>query len=90
MCGTIGDYHQLNPTKLTYGSQMLNFIENEKEVLAVVESNCLDAAALNAFKEAAQVVPELKERRFLVDLSAVEFIDSSGVGAVLGLFQASR
>ena len=69
---------------------MLKFIENAEEVLANIECNCLDAAAVPEFRESVKLSPEAGGRKFLVDLSKVEFIDSSGVGALLSLFKKSQ
>lgn len=69
---------------------MLKFIENPKEVLAIVDCSCLDAAAVPEFKEAAEETPSANGRKFFLDLSGVEFIDSSGVGALLGLFKKTK
>ena len=69
---------------------MLKFIENQEEVLANVECSSLDAAVISDFKESIQAAPAAQGRKFFVDLSKVEFIDSSGVGALLSLFKKSQ
>lgn len=47
----------------------------------------LDAAAAPAFKQAATAVLGERPARLLLDLSAVEFVDSTGLGALVGLLK---
>jgi anti-sigma B factor antagonist len=47
----------------------------------------LDAAAAPSFKLAATAVLGERPARLLLDLSAVEFVDSTGLGAIVGLLK---
>ncbi|MEJ7928849.1 STAS domain-containing protein [Ramlibacter sp. AN1015] len=48
----------------------------------------LDAAAAPSFRKEALELIEQGERRLIVDLSAVEFVDSSGLGALVSILKA--
>lgn len=49
----------------------------------VVNSSRLDAAAARGFKEECAALWQPTVDRVTIDLAAVEFVDSSGVGALL-------
>ncbi|WP_171101312.1 MULTISPECIES: STAS domain-containing protein [unclassified Ruegeria] len=51
----------------------------------VIAVNCdrIDAAMAIQFKEDMRRVTEAKAKRVILDLSVVEFIDSSGLGAIV-------
>lgn len=48
----------------------------------------LDASVAPAFKQAVVKVVEAGERRILLDLSGVDFLDSSGLGAMVSILKA--
>jgi anti-sigma B factor antagonist len=48
----------------------------------------LDASVAPAFKQAVVKVVEGGERRILLDLSGVDFLDSSGLGAMVSILKA--
>lgn len=48
----------------------------------------LDASVAPAFKQAVVRVVEGGERRILLDLSGVDFLDSSGLGAMVSILKA--
>jgi anti-sigma B factor antagonist len=58
-------------------------------VLSVEETEALDSACAAAFKHAAvDAIPAGGD--MVVDLGALEFVDSAGVGAFVGLYKAAR
>jgi anti-sigma B factor antagonist len=69
----------------------LNFIAtiNDGTLLITVGSMRLDAAVAGEFKARVESVWAAGVNRVEVDLGAVEFIDSSGVGALISLFRKS-
>jgi anti-sigma B factor antagonist len=48
----------------------------------------LDASVAPAFKQAVVQVVESGERRLLLDLGGVDFLDSSGLGALVSILKA--
>ena len=48
----------------------------------------LDASVAPAFKQQVVQVIETGERRMVLDLGAVEFVDSSGLGAMVSILKA--
>jgi anti-sigma B factor antagonist len=48
----------------------------------------LDATVAPAFRQAALQVVEQGDTRFVLDLASVEFLDSSGLGAMVSLLKA--
>lgn len=48
----------------------------------------LDAAVAPAFKEQVVALAQAGEKRIVVDLSGVDFLDSSGLGALVSLLKA--
>ncbi|HEY8161972.1 MAG: STAS domain-containing protein [Methylocystis sp.] len=62
--------------------QLETRMQNERVVIAVKEER-LDAHNSNELKERILRTLEEGGRRLVVDLSAVKFIDSSGLGALL-------
>jgi anti-sigma B factor antagonist len=65
-------------------------IQIEGELVVVRPEGQLNAASRIEFKQ--KVVDELERggQRFLIDLSAVEYIDSAGLGALVGLSKRIR
>jgi anti-sigma B factor antagonist len=58
-------------------------------VLCVEGTDALDTACAAAFKHAAvSAIPEGGD--VVVDLGGLEFVDSAGVGAFVGLYKAAR
>lgn len=57
--------------------------DSGKMVIEVLE-NRLDAAVAVQFKDAIRDLSANAPRRVIVDLARVEFLDSSGLGAVVG------
>jgi anti-sigma B factor antagonist len=49
----------------------------------------LDASVAPAFKQAVVQVVEAGDRRLVLDLSGVEFLDSSGLGALVSVLKAA-
>ena len=47
----------------------------------------IDAAAALAFKERMRILTETPADRVILDLSSVEFLDSSGLGAVVAVMK---
>ena len=60
----------------------------EQLFLIKVEEERIDAAAALAFKEAVRRLAPHAGPVILLDLSGVTFIDSSGLGALVGLLKA--
>ena len=52
-----------------------------------VDTERLDAAVAEAFKKRIIAIADAGSSRLLLDLSAVRFMDSSGLGAVVGVFK---
>lgn len=62
--------------------------EKQGEVLEIVaDQERIDAAAAPAFKSALQENVPADTRRVLVDLSAVKFVDSTGLGVFVSLLK---
>ncbi len=62
-------------------------VETKDEALCLsIEADTLDAANASEAKAAFKGL-DAGERRVCVDLSRVEFVDSSGVGALLSLYK---
>ena len=61
-----------------------------EEGIAIVEPTArrLDAAVAPAFKQQVVALVQGGERRIVVDLSAVDFLDSSGLGALVSVLKA--
>jgi anti-sigma B factor antagonist len=53
-------------------------------LVVVVEDRRIDAAVAVRFKERMLELTESPKQRVVLDLSKVEFLDSSGLGAVVG------
>ena len=53
-------------------------------LVVVVEDRRIDAAVAVRFKDRMQELTENPNQRVVLDLSKVEFLDSSGLGAVVG------
>jgi anti-sigma B factor antagonist len=54
------------------------------DLIVVVEDTRIDAAVALRFKDRMLELTESPAKRVILDLSAVEFLDSSGLGAVVG------
>lgn len=59
----------------------------EPQVIAVGEAR-IDAAVAIQFKDAMRATLSPSARRVILDLSTVEFIDSSGLGAIVAAMKA--
>lgn len=57
--------------------------DSDKMVIEILESR-LDAAIAVQFKDAIRDISADAPRRVILDLERVEFLDSSGLGAVVG------
>lgn len=57
--------------------------DSDKMVVEVLESR-LDAAVAVQFKDAIRDISAEAPRRVILDLGQVEFLDSSGLGSVIG------
>lgn len=57
--------------------------DSDKMVIEVLE-NCLDAAIAVQFKDAIRDISSQAPPRVILDLGRVEFLDSSGLGSVVG------
>lgn len=69
--------------KLEINMLLENEVKNQTQVIKVLESR-LDAHVSVSFKENILKVVEADDtKNILLDLSAVEFIDSSGLGAIV-------
>ena len=55
--------------------------------VVTVDADRLDAAIAEEFKARIIGLAETGKRRIVLDLSAVGFIDSSGLGAVVGVYK---
>lgn len=53
-------------------------------LVVVVEDRRIDAAVAVRFKDRMQELTQNPNRRVVLDLSKVDFLDSSGLGAVVG------
>ncbi len=53
-------------------------------LVVVVDENRIDAAVAVRFKDQMREMTEKPSARVILDLSKVEFLDSSGLGAVVG------
>ena len=53
-------------------------------LVVVVEDRRIDAAVAVRFKDRMQDLTTTQSKRVVLDLSKVEFLDSSGLGAVVG------
>ncbi|MGB3278776.1 MAG: STAS domain-containing protein [Pseudorhodobacter sp.] len=56
-------------------------------LVVTVDENRIDAAGAIQFKERMREVSQDSSGRVLLDLSKVEFLDSSGLGAVVGVMK---
>jgi anti-sigma B factor antagonist len=56
-------------------------------LVVTVDENRIDAAGAIQFKERMREVSQESSGRVLLDLSKVEFLDSSGLGAVVGVMK---
>jgi anti-sigma B factor antagonist len=69
----------------------MNVVSTEKEGVSIgeVDSRMLDASTVSAFRDA--VKPLLTEKaQVVLDLSKVEFIDSSGLGALVACLRQAH
>ena len=64
--------------------------ERQGEVLVVTATDELDARNAGLAKEFFRSTVSSGERRIVVDLSPLSFIDSSGLGALLAALKAAR
>lgn len=62
--------------------QLSRTVRNETLVIRVEEAR-IDAAAAIRFKDAMRAATEGAAERVLLDLSRVDFVDSSGLGAII-------
>lgn len=53
----------------------------------IVTASRMDAASVREFKNAVDAAWSPVVRRVAIDMSAVEFLDSSGVGALLSIYK---
>jgi len=58
-----------------------------ERTLVTVDADRLDAAVADEFKRRVIDLAEAGKQRIVLDLSPVKFIDSSGLGAVVGVFK---
>ena len=56
-------------------------------VVATLNDRRLDAAMAVRFKDAMRPIADEAEGRVILDMSAVEFMDSSGLGAIVALMK---
>jgi len=64
-------------------------VSKERGVTVVVPTmRRLDASVAPGFKQQVVQVIETGERRMVLDLGAVEFVDSSGLGAMVSILKA--
>jgi anti-sigma B factor antagonist len=61
-------------------------VEDGKLVVAVLEKR-LDARSATSFRERLGELVDVGHRRIVLDISSVEFIDSSGLGAIVSLLK---
>lgn len=66
---------------------MTAFANYRDVVLVAVKGPRLDAASAPAFKSQSQVAFEAKPRRAVLDMTQVDFIDSTGLSAVISLLK---
>jgi anti-sigma B factor antagonist len=66
---------------------MIEIAQNESCLAITVTAGYLDATNANVFKEQAKAAVSSEVDHGELDLSAVEFIDSSGIGAILSLYK---
>ncbi len=58
--------------------------------VACVEENRIDAACAIQFKDEMRAISDTGPERIVLDLGRVEFLDSSGLGAVVAALKAVR
>jgi anti-anti-sigma factor len=68
-------------------ASVLNSSQQGDLLCLIVTAPRLDAQSVRDFKAAIEGAWSLVVRRVTVDMSAVEFLDSSGVGALLGVYR---
>ena len=66
---------------------MTSFAERDDILIITVNEPRLDAAAAPSFKAALQSHVVGQPARVIVDLSAVEFLDSTGLGTLISLLK---
>jgi anti-sigma B factor antagonist len=66
---------------------MTSFRERDGILIVTFEDARLDAAAAPAFKAALQANVAGEPKRIVVDLSVVEFLDSTGLGSLVSLMK---
>ena len=64
---------------------MIDFIENDPELTILVSVKRFDASCVDEFRGKLNRLPEQEFDPIHVDLDGVEMIDSSAVGALLGV-----
>ncbi|MCC5840238.1 MAG: STAS domain-containing protein [Opitutales bacterium] len=70
---------------------MISYSEENGALEVVVNVASFDASNAASIKERFRELSEIKPAKPVrVDLSAVDFIDSSGIGALLSLFKATN
>ena len=53
--------------------------------------NCLDSQAGSLLQQQlAEIVPDDRHKLWVIDMAAVDFIDTSGIGALVGGLNATR
>lgn len=67
---------------------LIEIIREHDAAVIVLTMARLDAAVAPAFKQAVVQVIESGERRLLLDLEQVKFLDSSGLGAMVSILKA--
>ena len=68
----------------------VNIERLEGQVAVVIPEGRLDLASASEFKQALNDAVNASDRILVVDLSKVPFVDSSGLGALIGGMKATR
>ena len=68
----------------------VNIERLEGQVAVVIPEGRLDLASASEFKQALNDAVNAGDRILVVDLSKVPFVDSSGLGALIGGMKATR
>jgi anti-sigma B factor antagonist len=69
----------------------MNILRSEREgcLVGQVDSKILDASTARAFKDAMKPLL-IQDAKLVIDLSSVEFIDSSGLGALVSCLRQAH